>query len=371
MRFFVAAYGNAEEIGCWSGVPYLFISALRCQGHQCVCGDMNYIPGHRWVRIFFNRVVRRLFMRKSRVAFAYTRLSTWWVGQWAKRQIRRVGDVDGFICFDFSCDCSSLGVPSVLIHDWPSAYWLDGAGRPMTASERRGLSRQLEAMRSATQAVTLYPKVYEYLIGRHALTNARFYGNPTNVDNPFTDVDAVLSTRCQSNRILCIGCDYYRSSVDTVIKAVAQSGRSDWCVDVIGLKAVDNPHGVNVRCYGYLNRADSEQAAEYWRLVAGARCLVNVRKGWGGGTSVAEVMYGYLPVIVGDYPDIMSLYDNPPSFGYYVSQEDVLALRRALEDIFSLPERKYRAMCVAAHDVTAPYTYDYIVKRLIADLYQG
>lgn len=354
----VVTDGDARVATTWSGVPSNFVAEAERQGAHCICVNIaKHLPS-RILSILFNRIVRRIFMRGQMVSFEQTRLSMWLRNHWVRGLVKRFKSVDYVVVFSFWFDSREIGCPCILIHDWTSGY----AQKVCWHKERLGYweerfeSLALNMMRSSHKVVSLYPKVIEYLKDK-GVVNSEFICNPI----PQYEITRRDSKSVNRKSVLCVGGQYYRENVETVLNAVEILGDRDISVDVVGLDGTGFTTSVNVKWHGYLNKSIPEHAKIYNELFARAGIFVNVRSGWGGGTSVAEALSKGVPVIVGDYPDIVGQYGDA-KFGAYCETKNPVALAKELRRIFSISNDVYSACSRAAVEVTRGCTFERFVK---------
>ncbi len=324
----------------------------------------------KWIkvpRILFNRIVRKIWRPWRWVAFETTGLGIALQSRWLQSVVRKHPECDKVLVFSYCVDAKGIDKPVILIHDWTNGYLQQLFHcRPMTAAEKAGDARQFAAMRSAAKVVSLYPNAAEYM--RAAVGDkVKFYCNPINTDE-VPDVEASIAGGLHSKHILLVGGSTYQSNVECVVKAANLIGDPEIVIDVVGVfSSKTQPSGYRVNFHGYLNKAIPEQKETYDRLFRDARCFVNVRKGWGGGSSVAEALYRGVPIIVGNYADIVGLYGDDGVFGYYCDQEDVTFLKAKLENMLALSPQCYRIMSEAAHNAALGSSYVDFVGNVLKD----
>lgn len=366
MKLLLIANGNAESPRTWSGVPERVLVELRRQGHKVVSLDMSEVKWIKIPRVLFNRIVRKIWRPWRWVAFETTGLGIALQSRWLRSAVKKHPECDKVIVFSYCVDAKGVDRPVILIHDWTNGYLQQLFHcRPMTAVEKAGDARQFAAMRSATKVVSLYPKAAEYM--RAAVGDkVKFYCNPINTDE-VPDVEALIAGGLHSKHILLVGGSTYQSNVECVIQAANLIGDPGIVIDVVGVSsAKTKPVGYRVNFHGYLNKAIPEQKEKYDRLFREARCFVNVRKGWGGGSSVAEALYKGLPVVVGNYADIVGLYGNKEDFGCYCTPANVNELAQKIQYLMMLSADEYAFFCRTAHGKVANDTYAAFVQEVLS-----
>lgn len=362
MNVVLISVGDARASGTWSGVPKRVYEELRRRGHNVVPADITKDFLWHWCGAVFNRIVRSVYCPWKRVAFCNTRLGLFLSRRFLRRTLNRCSHIDLIFATTFSIDCSTIDIPCILLHDWTEGYAILRTGSRMNSCELRSESNQLKVIKSAQMSIAIYPESCNYLKGLLGPKNQHkicYVCNPINTDSLSNQwINDRLHEGVNSRRVLVVGGFWYQRNVECVIKAADLLGYDDVVVDVIGRTCAEaKPKHCKVNFYGYLNKDIPEQKATYMELFKKARCLVNVKKTWGGGSSVAEAMYDYIPIIVGRYPEFVSMYGEE-GFGYYCREEDISALSELLRRIFALDESSYVQLCKSAHALVENDTYE-------------
>ena len=363
MKVLFVVNGDARTTRPWSGVPYRILREMESMGIEVVNVDMSQVWHLKWPRILYNRVIRKIVRRWRNIPYEATLCCMWQTNRWLRRVVRRHADCDLVLITSFCVDCSGVALPCVLLHDWTVGYARKVQhGNTLSRAEANAENNQLSALGTATKAVTLYPCVVAYLKA-FGLSNVDFVCNPVNADWA-TDVPGRAHRALRGKRILVVGGRFYRDNLEYVLEAADALGDSSVTVDVVGASETRySPRHARVRFHGYLNRSDEGQRKRYEELFSTARCLVNIKKGWGGGSSIAEAMYAGLPVICGNYADIVALYGEEARFGAYCEPGNVQMLTEKLRWLLSRKGSEYVEMCHAAHDLVKNDTY----RRLVSE----
>lgn len=356
VNILLVASGNPESAGTWSGVPCRVVSELRRQGHCVVCGDFSNVWWIKPWRVAYNRCLCKYFRIFKCKSFMATRVGILLNSIWLKRELRRSKDIDLVVAMSFYFDGKNLGKPLVLVHDWTIGYLRALFGdRKIQTEDVEIDAPAFNAMHYARKVVALYPKSAEYMKS-YVGERVSYICNPINVDTP-ADMGARIDAARGSRHILVVGGSVYRRNVETVLMAADRLGISDVVVDVVGCSDVSyKPVNATVRFHGYLDKAKPKDGQLYDSLFTVARCFVNVRRGWCGGSSVAEALYRGVPVVVSSNPEIECLYGGCPAVSL-VEPENVAALAERLKVLFSMGRSEYEAICRAAHERTKNDTY--------------
>ena len=364
----IIAIGDPCLSTTWSGVPKRLVDEYSRRGYNVfplnIASDFLW----HWIGVVFNRVLRRIYFPWHRVSFCNTRLAFALSRFWLKRHMRKIGKIDLIVSTSFSVDTSGLNVITVMLHDWTEGYALLRSGNPaFNRCEEQSECNQLELLGKADLVVALYPASMNYLVAKGC--NARYICNPINTESLSEEEYALRLEKMEDDEIhiLAVGGSWYQSNVECVIKAADNLKDGRIIVDVIGRNSAKSiPKYCKVNFHGYLNKDDIKQGDLYRKLFLQARCLVNIRKGWGGGSSIAEAMFKYLPVIIGRYPDVESMYGGAESrFGYYCNEEDVEDLTCKLRKIITLSKNDYLKLCTGANEVVKNDTYQRLVDGIM------
>ena len=372
MRIGLMAIGDPTKAGTWSGVPFRILCQLERKCHDVIPLDLASDFLWHWCGVFFNRILRRIVPMWNRVAFCNTRMGLLLSSRWLKKMSRQLGPFDILFSTSFSVDFRDLSCPCILLHDWTEGYAILRTGGQLNCAEEVSERNQLDLIKRACLVVALYPKACEYLInniGKGFASKIRFICNPVNA-SPLTPEEVELRLASRSKRILVVGGAWYQENVEYVIQAADALHDAEIVVDVVGRESAKTvPRFCNVNFYGYLDKDKPDEMAKYKLLFLGARCLVNIRKGWGAGSSIAEAMFGYVPVIVGRYSDIEAMYGEAEGrFGFYCQEGNVAELSRILRRVIDLDDDQYRNLCVSAHNVCRNDTYEFLIGTILADL---
>ena len=368
MNVLLASYGDPASSRTWSGVPSMIRKELISQGHRVVCGNLNSSITRRILEVVFNRFVRKVVRRFKRIPFSATRVGLWLSNKWLKRELKSRQEVDLGIATEFAVDCSGVTKKCVLLHDWTFGYSiLRSPGETLTSKESDVESRLIKVMEQAELVVSLYPCARKYIADRCDRSGGVvFVCNPVNAF-PLDEheVSARMKYGSTSKRVLVIGDAAYKENVLSVVSAVEELKECDVVVDVIGCMIPNlATRFCKVVFHGYLDKSDERQYGIYRRLFLGARCLVNIRKAWGGGSSVAEALSCYLPVIIGRYPDIVALYGSKCKGVLYNEPGDVKELTANIERMLRIGAEEYCAMCKEVNALVRNDTYNRLVRAV-------
>lgn len=372
LRIAFISVGDPCRSTTWSGVPSNLVREFEREGYQVYPLDISTSFAWHWCGVVFNRVLRKMYKSLRRVSFSNTKIALWLSRKWLERNINRLGGVDMVFSTSFSIDLRGLGLPSVMLHDWTEGYSILRAGVPaLNGCEQKSERNQIDVITACDLVVVLYPGSREYLIGtcgRRYLDKIKYICNPVNTLPVTEELLAERMVRCSEKvHLLVVGGAWYQQNVEYVIQAADRLCNDNIVVDVVGRNsAVTKPMHCSVCFHGYLNKDNEEERQKYDALFVTAKCLINIRQGWGGGSSAAEAMYKYVPVIIGRYPDIEAMYGEAEGrFGLYCTPGDVDDLEVQLRKLLSMPLVDYAKLCLSAHEITKDDTYRNLVSAII------
>ena len=370
-RVVLVSVGDPRTSRAWSGVPQRLFLELNRRGCEVLPLDISSDFWWHWCGVVFNRIFRRVYRPWHRVSFCNTKFGLYLSGRFLRKSLANKGLHELIFCTTFSINCAAVETPCVLLHDWTEGYAILRTGSSLNSCELQSENNQIGVIKASQMSIAIYPESEKYikgLLGEDYQQKIDYVCNPINADALTAEwVKDRLQKGINSKRILVVGGFWYQRNVECVIKAADSLGRKDIIVDVIGRSSAETqPKYCRVNFYGYLDKDDAEQKSLYMTLFKEARCLVNIRKNWGGGSSVAEAMYDYLPIIVGRYPEIVSMYGEDDSrFGMYCGEEDIHALADKLRAMLDMDSESYREVCVSAHNLVANDTYE----RLLTEIF--
>lgn len=380
LRIALLAVGDPCRSTTWSGVPSNLVRELRHEGHEVYPLDISADFIWHWCGVAFNRVLRKIYKPWQRVHFCNTKFALWLSRRWLKREIDRVGGVDMVFSTSFSVDLRDASVPTVMLHDWTEGYGILRSGAvSLNSCEKQSEQNQLDLIMACDLVVVLYPRSRKYLADMcgERSDKIKYFCNPVNA-LPLTrqllnERMAICSASSKEVHLLVVGGAWYQQNVEYVIQAADRLCNDNIIVDVVGRNSASTrPVHCKVVFHGYLNKDNEEERQIYDSLFVNAKCLINIRLGWGAGSSAAEAMYKYVPVIIGKYPDIEAMYGEADGrFGFYCRPGDVDDLAAQLRKLLSMPPMLYTKLCQSAHEITKNDTYKNLVSNMLANVSIG
>lgn len=365
MRVFFVVNGDANSTKPWSGVPNRLLKEMMALGHEVVNFDLSEVWYVKWPRILFNRVIRYIVRPWVNIPYETTALCIKTVNFCLRHNVPK--DVDVVLATSFCIDCTGLGKRCILFHDWTVGYARCRLhGHPLSRAEEKAECNQIRALATADKVVTLYPQVLAYLKDSRGLKNAQYICNPINVVGSLDREERKVQSKT-SRHFLTIGGNFYRDNIEYVIQAADALEDTSVEVDVIGRTSAETqPKYCKVNFWGFLDRANPEQCRKYYEITAQARALVNIKKGWGGASTISESMYWGIPVVIAPYPEIQAMYGDVARYGFACEAGNVSKLTVRMREMLDMDAPRYEALCADAYGIVKNDTYDQFMKRLLA-----
>lgn len=375
-RIALVAIGDPTSPLTWSGVPYNLLNELRRQGHDVMPLDISADFIWHWCGVAFNRILTRIYHPWRRLQFCNTKFAMRLSRRWLKRELSKIGKVDIVFSASLSIDLSDAPCAKIMLHDWIGGYGVSDFGTtPLSQNEKRAEENQIHLVKACDLVALLYPKSREYLVercGREYANKIQYICNPVASSKPTEDYVRKRLLRSSSNdrnvHLLVVGGPWYQENVEYVIQAADSLQAPNITVDVVGRSsAKTQPKYCKVVFHGYLSKDSEDDYRLYESLFLGAKCLINIKRGWGGGSSIAEAMYKYVPVIIGRYGDIEAMYGEATGrFGFYCTPGDVNELADKLQLLLSMSSSEYVNLCKFAHEIVQNDTYEHLVKSILS-----
>lgn len=365
MRVFFVVNGDANSTNPWSGVPNRLLKEMAALGHEVVNFDLSEVWYVKWPRILFNRVIRYIVRPWVNIPYETTALCIKTVNFCLRHNVPK--DVDLVLATSFCIDCTGVGKRCILFHDWTVGYARSRLhGHPLSHAEQRAEANQFAALRTADKVVTLYPQVLHYLKEENQVGNAEYICNPINIVGSL-DRQKRSEQAPTSRHFLTIGGNFYRDNIEYVIQAADALEDSTVEVDVIGRTSAETqPKYCKVNFWGFLDRSDPVQCEKYYEIIARAKALVNIKKGWGGASTISESMYWGIPVIIAPYPEILTMYGDIGQYGFACEAGNVQELTQLIRDVLELDNEGYNKLCDSAYKIVRNDTYKHFMERLFA-----
>lgn len=254
----------------------------------------------------------------------------------------------------------------MLLCDWTIDYAIrEHQHRTPTASEKKLIERQREALSDVNMVVSLFPRSAELIRESSPKAKVCYYGLPANI----VDEGARANfERFDSRRLLFIGKPAYLSSLRVVVQGLEAFNSShpgfELGLDVIGMES--GPGGGSVTYHGFLRKDIDADRDLFYGLIASARALVTVSDSWVGASSIVEAMSLGTPAIVTPNIELKAMIGDP-DWGFWCECSSV-AVSKRLSDLDALSEEGLRKMCHTAADTVENFTWENLVRNWCAEV---
>lgn len=370
-QLIVFSNGDAWDASTWSNVPYMFLTTFKriCPNVEIHTFDMSQVCSGLVLSVLvkcWNRIAIPLlgpFCSFDRTSF-WRRLLTQKMRNFEKH-VARGGGV--LLSFDFSNPAPRLaGYKTVLFCDWTIDYAIrEHQHRTPTASEKRLIERQSDALSDANLVVSLFPRSAELIRESSPKAKVCYFGLPANI----VDEGARANfERFGSRRLLFIGKPAYLASLRVVVQGLEAFNSShpgfELGLDVIGMES--GPGGGNVTYHGFLRKDIDADRDLFYGLIASAKALVTVSDSWVGASSIVEAMSLGTPAIVTPNIELKAMLGDL-DWGFWCEYSSD-AVSKRLSDLDALTEEGLRKMCHTAADTVEDFTWENLVRNWCAEV---
>lgn len=304
-------------------------------------------------------------------SFKRTKIYEMLVRKSMKKFVKENEKLDLLISFDFSSSIADkTDIKTLLFCDWTIEYYIKVMHkREPDFLERLAIKRQDFAVRNADYVVTLFPNVYDYM--KKSYGNVYYLGNVINslrkpLDMTREEGKLLTKKRYENKHLLFIGIKPYKSAAESLIKAIYNinsQGKEKYYLDIIGMEEDEFTEYDFLKCYGYLDKGNDEQQEIYYKLINGAKFIVNTAENWVGASSIIEAMSFGVPIIVTPNPDIEKTFGKNIECGFYTLGNDVSYVYECIEKMSGCSVDEYSKMSINAQEMVKEYSWDsYICK---------
>lgn len=362
--------GDAAQISTWSNVPYFFTETLQQQG--IIVNRVNLQPpfllrGIYKVCIF---PLLKLFHKNTTYTFYRTRLNYWIQRMKIKQAIKQFPNAQAHIFLSFSFSAKGLSdKPTVLFGDWTyDHYFRYFENRKPNALEQTFVDREDSLIESADLVFPLFPGVANYMQSRYNNKNIHYIGNVVNTLYEAKKAD-ILPLKKQKNSIVFIGSAKYKTGAINLVAAFEAAKKivPDLQLHIIGMNDTDFsqlPEGVH--CYGYLDKANEKQKAQYYTILKNANVFINPHPKWGAFSASIEAMYYFTPVIVTPYIEYVVTFGKEIPFGAYYNENTGTVLSDEIIKVLQHPE--YEQLCKNAHEAVKEFTWNTYISKIVKEI---
>ena len=179
-----------------------------------------------------------------------------------------------------------------------------------------------------------------------------------NVYNKKFSIEDICLKRISSEKLLFIGNHRYKGAALQLIKAYFDLRKKHVNLElhIVGMTPNEldiRPEHKGVYCYGYLRKDNIEERNLYYELLMSSKVIINPATVWGAYSSIVEAMFFGCPVIISPFRDFVKEFGEIIDFGFYCNRSN---MKEKINEL--LESQDYMAMCRAAHNRVADYTWD-------------
>jgi glycosyltransferase involved in cell wall biosynthesis len=178
--------------------------------------------------------------------------------------------------------------------------------------------------------------------------------------------DDIVNKKLNSDYVLFIGRQHYKKGLQALIKVIKSGNFGNLKVHVIGMGKELFPEAPDsVTFHGFLRKDIAEENELYYKLIIGAKILINVTPLWGGYSSLVEGMFFYTPIIAYPFEQLTDEFGSDIGFGRYCKTCSEDSLRDVMSEVLHSSKEQYRQMCLISHEKVKMYTWDNYVKHML------
>ena len=365
--------GDSTEPSTWSNVPFCFTNALESSGIQV--NRINILPDPTYIFKLYKKIWTR-FINKFICIFYENHIYNidrsiiyrMFVNSKIKRAIEFYPAADYNIFLTFSYTNKFSSGPSLLLCDYTyEIYIKNSLKRKPNLIEQAYIRYENKVIARSEVVVNLFAN-YATLMTSKYHKKVHYLGNMgINIvyQEPLVKLDT-LPVKVKSNKILFIGNRWNHSYIIAAKLLIESFSLLKALYPQIELHFIGMSNDsfenipTGVYCHGYLDKRNKEQRKEYYDLLLNAKLFVNTSGSYG---ATMEAMYYYTPIVTARYGEIVEEFGQEIQFGQYCNE---LSKEKLLQCIVTVLESdKYTDMCVSAHDIIAPHTWEEFSKKII------
>lgn len=366
------ANGDPESAQTWSNVPKCFVDTLRKKGIVVHPVNMTNERVQYLYDTFFRRVLKVLTLWYDNPRYyGYTWLHQWLGNRRIKKAVATWPQADYCFFINYGFYNKYSHIPSLLLSDWTDDISLRRRGKPVARFQKRFCLQQKNAIEHAEHVISIFPLCTEEMRQLYPTANIHYLGG--NVINDLSgeplQQEEILEQKRQSRSILFIGKpDRYKESAIKLMEAVGllrnEQAYHDLELDIIGIQKAQLPNVPDfVHCHGFLRKDREEECKTFYRLLKGAKMIVNPTPKWAAYSSIIEAMYFYTPVVVSPFDDFVQEFGQKIGFGRYNEVFTTEGIADSIRQI--LDADNYTDICTCAHETVKDYTWERYVDKVI------
>ena len=368
------AGGDPESAQTWSNVPKCFVETLREKG--IVVHPVKLT--NDWVQDFYDNFFRKvlkvltLWYDEPRY-YGYTWLHKYLGFRRIKKAVTAHPQADYCFFINYAFYNKFSAIPSLLLSDWSNIVNLRRRGKDAVRFQKRFCLQEKEAIEHAEHVISIFPLCAEEMRQLYPTANISYLGG--NVINDLSGEpvreDEILEKKKNSERILFVGKpDRYKDSAIKLMEAVGMLRKDEKYrnleLDIIGIEKAQLPSVPDyVHCHGFLRKDVEDECRRYYKLLKGAKVIVNPTPKWAAYSSMIEAMYFYTPVIVSPFDDFVQEFGETIDFGRYNREFSADCIAGNIRNLLESTDADYSETCKRAHEAVKDYTWSRYVDKVL------
>lgn len=360
--------GDSTNASTWSNVPYLM--AKHFELNDIVVNRVD-ISSNRYVRGILDRLVFRPFSKLFGRGYNYERtpIARFFVKRIIKKNVARYKSSDFCVFLTFDYVNKYNNIPSLLFSDWTYRMKVEDREQRLPSKiEKLYIKYEDSVIESADIVLPMFSESYKKMIASCPAANIKKIELNV-INNMYGDSiveDDIVNKKLNSDYVLFIGRKHYKKGLQALIKVIKSGSFGNLKVHVIGMGKELFPEAPDsVIFHGFLRKDVAEENELYYKLIIGARILINITPLWGGYSSLVEGMYFYTPIIAYPFEQLTDEFSSDIGFGRYCKICSENSLRDVMSEILHSSKEQYRQMCLISHEKVKMYTWDNYVKHML------
>lgn len=246
------------------------------------------ISSNRYVRGILDRLVFRPFSKLFGRGYNYERtpMARFFAKRIVKKNVTRYKSSDFCVFLTFDYVNKYNNIPSLLFSDWTYRMKVEDREQRLPSKiEKLYIKYEDSVIESADIVLPMFSESYKKMIASCPAANIKnielnvinnMYGDPVVEDD-------IVNKKLNSDYVLFIGRQHYKKGLQALIKVIKSDNFGNLKVHVIGMGKELFPEAPDsVTFHGFLRKDIAEENELYYKLIIGAKILINVTPLWGG-----------------------------------------------------------------------------------------
>ncbi len=366
----VFSIGDANELKTWSNVPYFFTKSI--EEKKIIVNRIN-IKENVFLSLLYRYtifIILKLIKKKSNHTYFRSKLNYYLTNWKIQKAVKKHNQSDVFLFLTYSFSTKKQSTKKIILFsDWSYLYYLNiFQKREPIWFEKKAIKREESNIKNADMVISLFPKSNEFNNTTYKNKNQYYLGNVINGNYPLIKLD-IINKKLNSNSLLFIGNKKYLEGARDLIKAfksISVKNAPNIELHIIGLTkdetGIDLP---NIFHYGYLNKGNKIENETYYKLITGAKAIINTNQDWGAFSAMTEAMYYYTPVITSPYLEFIETYGSNINFGYFVKNNSIEELISKTETLLNNSKEIQLELMTNAHEQVKDFTWSNYLDKVL------